>query len=74
MEELPKCVPVSYAYQDGALEVETTVCEAMKKLPPDEFEGVLHPVFEEDEIKLIVIGGLLGAVVGFAQYILIFAQ
>lgn len=74
MEELPKCVPVSYEYQDSALEVEATVCEAMKQLPPDEFEGVLHPVFEEDEIKLIVVGGLLGCVVGFAQYILIFSQ
>ena len=74
VEELPKCVPVSYEYQDGALEVEQTVCEAMKKLPPDEFEGVLHPVFEEDEIKLIIVGGLLGAVVGFAQYALLFAQ
>jgi uncharacterized membrane protein YheB (UPF0754 family) len=74
VEELPKCVPVSYAYQDSALGVEETVCEAMKKLPADEFEGVLHPVFEEDEIKLIVIGGLLGAIVGFAQYILLFAQ
>ena len=55
-------------------EVEETVRDAMKALPPDEFEGVLHPVFEEDEIKLIVIGGLLGAVVGFAQYALLFAQ
>lgn len=73
VEELPKCVPVSYAYQDTALEVEKTVYEAMKQLPPDEFEGVLHPVFQEDEIKLIVIGGLLGAVVGFAQYILLFS-
>jgi uncharacterized membrane protein YheB (UPF0754 family) len=70
--ELPKCVPCSYDYQDGALEVEKTVCDAMKKLPPDEFEGVLHPVFEEDEIKLIVVGGCLGALVGFAQYALLF--
>ena len=74
VEELPKCVPVSYDYQDGALEVERTVAEAMKALPPDEFEGVLHPVFEEDEIKLIVVGGILGALVGFAQYLLIFAR
>jgi len=47
---------------------------AMKGLPPDEFEGVLHPVFEEDEIKLIVIGGCLGALVGLAQYLLIFSS
>ena len=42
-------------------------------LTPDEFEGVLHPVFE-DEIKLIVIGGCLGALVGLAQYLLIFSS
>jgi uncharacterized membrane protein YheB (UPF0754 family) len=74
VRELPKCVPCSYAYQDGALEVENTVCVAMKGLPPDEFEGVLHPVFEEDEIKLIVIGGCLGALVGVAQYLLVFSS
>ena len=74
VRELPKCVPCSYAYQDSALEVEETVSEAMKGLPPDEFEGVLHPVFEEDEIKLIVIGGCLGALVGLAQYLLIFSN
>tara|TARA_B110000977_G_scaffold94023_1_gene124333 strand:+ start:2763 stop:4196 length:1434 start_codon:yes stop_codon:yes gene_type:complete len=74
VKELPKCVPCSYGYQDLALEVEETVCVAMKKLPPDEFEGVLHPVFEEDEIKLIVIGGCLGALVGLAQYLLVFSS
>ena len=73
VDELPRCVPVSYDYQDVALEIESTVCKAMKGLPPDEFEGVLHPVFEEDEIKLIVVGGCLGALVGFAQYILLFS-
>ena len=74
VRELPKCVPCSYQYQDVALEVEETVCVAMKKLPPDEFEQVLHPVFEEDEIKLIVIGGCLGALVGLAQYVLVFSS
>jgi hypothetical protein len=34
----------------------------------------LHPVFAEDEIKLIVIGGCLGALVGLAQYLLIFSS
>ena len=31
-----------------------------QSLPSAEFEGVLHPVFEEDEWKLIAVGGLLG--------------
>ena len=74
VEELPKCVPCSYEYQDRALEVEKTVYVAMKNPPPDEFEGVLHPVFEEDEIKLIVVGGVSARFVGFAQYMLLFSS
>lgn len=39
----------------------------MMQLSSADFEGVLHPVFEEDELKLIVIGGVLGAAVGVFQ-------
>jgi len=39
----------------------------MQKMPPDEFENLLHPVFKEDEWILILLGGILGAIVGFAQ-------
>jgi uncharacterized membrane protein YheB (UPF0754 family) len=40
------------------------------QLPPEQFEGVLHPAFEEDEIQLIILGGLLGMIVGALQLIL----
>eukprot|EP00931_Biecheleriopsis_adriatica_P005692 TRINITY_DN107176_c0_g1_i1.p1 TRINITY_DN107176_c0_g1~~TRINITY_DN107176_c0_g1_i1.p1 ORF type:complete len:514 (+),score=105.69 TRINITY_DN107176_c0_g1_i1:51-1592(+) len=40
---------------------------AMQKMPPDEFENLLHPVFQEDEWILILLGGILGAIVGIAQ-------
>ena len=40
----------------------------MGSLPPADFEGLLHPVFQEDEFKLIILGGILGVLVGFAQY------
>ena len=33
----------------------------MQKMPPDEFENLLHPVFQEDEWILILLGGVLGA-------------
>jgi len=29
--------------------------------------GLLHPVFEEDEWKLVLMGGVLGVIIGFAQ-------
>jgi hypothetical protein len=27
----------------------------------------LHPIFEEDEMTLIVVGGVLGGIAGYAQ-------
>lgn len=39
----------------------------MKQLSPKNFENLLHPVFQEDEIILIVVGGVLGAIAGVLQ-------
>ena len=69
---IPDCVPVTYDYQNEALGIEDTVRDRMQKLPGRDFERVLHPVFEQDEIKLIVVGGVLGAIAGVAQYFLAF--
>jgi uncharacterized membrane protein YheB (UPF0754 family) len=55
-------------YATSALDLETTLREKMCLLSSAEFERLLHPVFEEDEFKLIIIGGLLGVAVGFGQY------
>ena len=40
-------------------------------LHPAEFEALLHPVFKEDEWKLVAVGGALGAAVGLLQAYLI---
>jgi len=56
-----------YAYTDEALQLETEIRTKMQALPPAEFEGVLHPVFQEDELKLILVGAVLGVIVGFIQ-------
>merc|ERR1719473_1705986 len=41
----------------------------MSKMSPQQFERVLHPIFEEDELTLILVGGFLGALAGFAQQV-----
>lgn len=41
--------------------------EKMAMLSSAEFERVLHPVFEEDEWILVLVGGALGAIAGAAQ-------
>ena len=49
------------------LDIEDTLSSRLKKLSPTEFEDLLHPVFQEDEITLIVTGGVLGLLAGMAQ-------
>ena len=36
-------------------------------MPKSEFEHVLRGIFEEDEITLILLGGVLGGAIGCAQ-------
>ena len=40
----------------------------MKQLTPAEFEQVLHPIFQEDEVILIAAGGVLGFLAGGLQW------
>ena len=49
------------------LDIESTLAERLKLLSPIEFEDLLHPVFQEDEIILIGAGGILGALAGLGQ-------
>lgn len=73
IDNLPTIIDQSYEYSQMALDMETEIREKMAELPSEEFEGVLHPAFQEDELTLIFLGGLLGAVVGVIQLFTIFA-
>ena len=72
--KIPSVIDASYEYTQEALDMETTIREKMAELPATEFEGVLHPAFEEDEIQLIALGGVLGALVGILQIFTLFAS
>ncbi|CAB9504329.1 expressed unknown protein [Seminavis robusta] len=56
-----------HPYVDEALDIETTLRTRMMGMTSEEFERVLHPIFEEDEMTLIVAGGGLGFVAGLIQ-------
>jgi len=58
--------------RDRAEAVETIMRKRMEELPPDEFQDLLRPCFQEDEIKLILIGAALGFMAGLGQFIFIF--
>lgn len=72
IEELPSIIDLTYAYSQEALDMENTIRTKMQALPSDEFEGVLHPAFQEDEITLIFLGGVLGAIVGVIELFVLF--
>jgi len=67
LRELPGLLVHVTDYADEALDLAETLRAKMAELPPDEFEALLHPVFEEDEWKLIVMGGALGLIIGVIQ-------
>jgi uncharacterized membrane protein YheB (UPF0754 family) len=72
-EDLRIIISRAYNYTEEALNLEQTLRSKMQALPPWEFAGFLHPIFEEDEWKLITVGAFLGGLAGFAQLYLLFS-
>jgi len=66
-DDMEQFFPHLTPYLDEALDIRETLATSMRKLSPEAFEGLLHPVFEEDEFKLILVGGVLGVLVGLVQ-------
>jgi len=58
--------------QDRAEAVASIMRQRMEELEPDEFQDLLRPCFQEDEIKLIMVGAALGFMAGLGQLIFIF--
>ncbi len=58
---------------DDKLEVRQTVERRLGGLSKPEFERMLRGVFQEDELTLIIIGGVLGGAVGALQAALVLA-
>jgi len=56
-----------HPYVDETLDIELTLRTRMRAMTSQQFERVLHPIFEEDELTLIVSGGGLGFAAGLVQ-------
>lgn len=67
IDRLPNHVPVLFPYMDQALGLETTLRIKMEQMSSRKFERVLHPIFEEDELTLILAGAVLGFAAGLVQ-------
>ncbi len=71
VEALPASISTMFDYADESLDIGTTLEDKLKSLSKAEFEDVLHPIFQEDEHILIMVGAVLGAVAGIIQMALI---
>ena len=69
MEMAPQSIERLEGYVGVAMDLEDTMYERMRKLTPEEFESVLRSAFQEDELLLILVGAVLGAMVGLGQAI-----
>ena len=54
-------------FVEETIQLESLIRSKLVALSPSEFEGILHPVFQQDEMLLILIGAALGATVGLLQ-------
>jgi uncharacterized membrane protein YheB (UPF0754 family) len=67
VDKLPNHVSVLFPYMDQALGLEQTLRTRMMAMTSRKFERVLHPIFEEDELTLIIAGAALGFLAGLIQ-------
>ena len=65
--ENPSQYPEVHEYVTQRLDIQNTLSSRLKQLSPVQFEDLLHPVFQEDEIILIATGGVLGLAAGALQ-------
>jgi len=57
----------THEYMQQTLRLEESVRSEMLKMKSAQFERVLHPIFQEDELTLILVGTGLGAISGLMQ-------
>ena len=67
VKRLPDTLKHIESYAADAMDLENTLASKMQELTIEEFEGLLHPAFEQDEWILIAVGAALGFMVGEMQ-------
>jgi uncharacterized membrane protein YheB (UPF0754 family) len=69
----PRLRPEVEALLERQLDVRNTVERRLAGLSKPEFERMLRGVFQEDELTLVIVGGVLGAAVGALQGAIVLA-
>ena len=67
MAKLPETLKAAEEYTTEAVDVKNTLRTKMQGMTSKQFEGMLRPVFRQDEKTVILVGAALGFVVGLSQ-------
>ncbi len=67
MDRAPEALHHIEEYATDAMDLKNTIIEKVKALSDDDFEGLLRPIFKQEEWKLIAVGAVLGFLVGELQ-------
>jgi uncharacterized membrane protein YheB (UPF0754 family) len=67
MAAAPGARPELESYLATKLDVAETIRGRLQSLSKPEFERILRGIFEEDELTLVLLGGVLGAAIGLIQ-------
>jgi uncharacterized membrane protein YheB (UPF0754 family) len=68
---LPDAAARLEGYTAEAIDIENTAKESLGQLSDEEYEGMLRPVFKDDEWLVVAVGGGLGFFVGELQVFLL---
>ncbi len=67
VENLPFAMEKIHGYTDQAIDVEGLLEEKMGLMTEEEFAGIMRPIFQKDEWKLVALGAVLGLGIGLFQ-------
>jgi uncharacterized membrane protein YheB (UPF0754 family) len=67
IERMPETMSMVGDYASRTLDVENLIIEKMGELDNEQYESILRPIFKDDELLMIIVGGVLGGLIGELQ-------
>jgi uncharacterized membrane protein YheB (UPF0754 family) len=71
IERLPDTMAEAKGYAAKTLDIENLIVSKMNQLTPAQYEGIMRPVFKDDEFLMISVGAILGFLVGELQLLFV---
>ena len=71
IERLPDTMAEAKDYAAKTLDIENLIVGKMDQLTPEQYEGIMRPVFKDDELLMISVGAILGFLVGELQVVFV---